>query len=100
MKRQDSVEKIRRMLEKIERVIDTPVNDNDAPDGYVDRKTACRLLSISESVLRRKVDKGCITTITHGWRVYFSIEDIRTEIFRQVERRNADYYRKKQKKSV
>lgn len=86
MKQQDSVEKIRRMLEKIERVIDNPVDDTNAPDGFVDRKTACQLLNIAETPLRKKIDAGRIRTTTRGWRIYCSIDDIRTEIERQISR--------------
>lgn len=47
------------------------------------------MLRISESSLRRHIDKGHISTSAKGWRVYCSIDDIRAEIVRQHERKQA-----------
>ena len=66
---------------------DTPLDG--IPDGYVSCAQACAMLRISDSVLRRHIDKGHIRVNAQGWRVYCSIDDIRAEIVRQHERKKA-----------
>lgn len=64
---------------------DTPLDG--IPDGYVSCEQACAVLRISNSALRKHIDKGHIRTRSNGWRVYCSIDDIRAEIVRQRERK-------------
>lgn len=70
---------------------DTPLDD--IPDGYVSCAQACAMLRISDSVLRRHIDKGHISTSVKGWRVYCSIDDIRAEIVRQHDRKQSEQNR-------
>ncbi|MCH5285607.1 MAG: helix-turn-helix domain-containing protein [Akkermansiaceae bacterium] len=66
---------------------DTPLDG--IPDGYVSCAHACAMLRISNSALRKHIDKGHISSSSNGWRVYCSIDDIRAEIVRQRERKQA-----------
>lgn len=85
------------LLRRLQRITDElrANNANDTPldgipDGYVSCAQACAMLRISGSVLRRHIDKGHISTSSKGWRVYCSVDDIRAEIVRQHERKQAE----------
>ena len=70
------------------------------PDGYISCELACAMLHISDSVLRRHIDKGHISTSSNGWRVYCSIDDIRAEIVRQHERKQEEQNKNAQKQNT
>lgn len=53
------------------------------PDGYMPRKYACAVLGVSKTRLDQLADKGRICTAQRGWRVYYSVTDIVSELLRR-----------------
>ena len=78
-------------------------NDNPLdgiPDGYISCSQACAMLHIFDTSLHNHIDKGHIRTNAQGWRVYCSIDDIRAEIVRQHERKQAKQNRNASERPV